>query len=145
MACIFQWPASFSDWAFSSVAPKEIVRTRIGEISPTAREDTQLGYVYAVAAALPQEFVSAHGKRFAIRPETALYLAHELHFASLSDAAVVRHPDWRLFGLEGGDVLRVLKTLGHDGHLVIQSSADLVQVSWKYRTMEDCLHALTQG
>jgi hypothetical protein len=84
-------------------------------------------------------------KRFAIRPETALYLAHELHFASLSDAAVVRHPDWRLFGLEGGDVLRVLKTLGHDGHLVIQSSADLVQVSWKYRTMEDCLHALTQG
>ena len=50
------------------VAEYGVVAARIGEISPTAREDTQLGYVYAVAAALPQEFVSAHGKRFAIRP-----------------------------------------------------------------------------
>jgi hypothetical protein len=58
---------------------------------------------------------------------------------------VTRHPDWRLFGLKAEEVLRVLKNLGHDGHMVIQSSPDLIQVSWKYRTMEDCLHALTQG
>jgi hypothetical protein len=84
-------------------------------------------------------------KRFTIRPETALYLAHDLHFAGLSDMGVTRHPDWRLFGLKAEEVLRVLKNLGHDGHMVIQSSPDLIQVSWKYRTMEDCLHALTQG
>jgi len=50
------------------VAEYGVVAARIGEISPTAREDAQLGYVYTVSAALPQEFVSAHGKRFAIRP-----------------------------------------------------------------------------
>jgi len=84
-------------------------------------------------------------KRFSIRPDVALYLAHDLHFAGLSDMAVVQHADWRLFGLEGDDVVRLLQSLSHDGHLLIQSAADLVQVSWKYRTMEECLNALAEG
>jgi hypothetical protein len=83
-------------------------------------------------------------KRFAIRPDVALYLVHELHFTGLSDMAVVTHRDWRLFGLEVQEVTRLIQNLGHDGHLLIQSSADLVQISWKYRTMKDCLHVLTQ-
>ena len=84
-------------------------------------------------------------KRFSIRTDVALYLAHDLHFAGISDMAVIQHPDWRLFGLEIQEVLRLMKTLSHDGHLLIQSSADLVQISWKYRSMEECLNALTQG
>ena len=62
----------------------------------------------------------------------------------LSDMAVITHRDWRLFGLEVPDVIRLIQNLSHDGHLLIQSSADLVQISWKYRTMEDCLNALTE-
>jgi Putative inner membrane protein (DUF1819) len=83
-------------------------------------------------------------KRFSIRNDVALYLAHELHFAGLSDMALIQHRDWRLFGLEGQEIVGLLKTLSHDGHLLIQSSADLVQISWKYRTMEDCLGVLAQ-
>lgn len=83
-------------------------------------------------------------KRFVIRSDVALYLVHDLHFAGLSDMAIVTHRDWRLFGLEASEVVRLMQTLSHDGHLLIQASADLVQISWKYRTMEDCLNALTQ-
>lgn len=83
-------------------------------------------------------------KRFSIRPDVALYLAHDLHFAGESDGGVVQHPDWSLFGLEAADVVRLLTSLSHDGHLLVQAGADLVQISWKYRTMEDCLRALTQ-
>lgn len=83
-------------------------------------------------------------KRFAIRSDVALYLVHDLHFAGLSDMAVVTHRDWRLFGLEVQEVIRLIHHLSHDGHLLIQSGADLVQISWKYPTMEDCLNVLTQ-
>jgi hypothetical protein len=83
-------------------------------------------------------------KRFTIRKDVALYLVHDLHFAGLSDAAVVQHRDWQLFGLELQDVVQLMKSVSHDGHLLIQSTPDLVQISWKYRTMEDCLSVLTQ-
>jgi len=83
-------------------------------------------------------------QRFAIRAEVALYLAHDLHCAGISDMGLIQHEDWRLFGMEGRDVIRLLKNLGHDGHLFIQSSADLVQISWKYRSMGECLDAITQ-
>jgi hypothetical protein len=82
-------------------------------------------------------------KRFSIRADVALYLAHDLHFAGLSDMDVIHHADWKLFGLEVQEVIRTIKMLSHDGHLVIQSSADLIHVSWRYRTMEECLNALT--
>lgn len=84
-------------------------------------------------------------QRFSIRPEVALYLAHDLHFAGVSDTAIVQHRDWLLFGFEPGEVLTRLKSLSHDGHFLVQSSGELVQVSWRYRSMNECLHALTQG
>lgn len=83
-------------------------------------------------------------QRFSIRPEVALYLAHDLHFSGVSDGAIIRHRDWQLFGFEPGEVLNCLKTLSYDGHFLVQSSGELVQISWKYKTMTDCLHALTQ-
>lgn len=83
-------------------------------------------------------------KRFSIRKDVTLYLAHDLHFAGLSDIVVMQHRDWQMFGLEYQDVVQLMKSLSHEGHLLIQSSADLVQISWKYRTMEDCLNVLAQ-
>jgi len=83
-------------------------------------------------------------QRFSIRPDVALYLCHDLHFAGVSDNAIVRHPDWRLFGYEPTEVLRQLKRLAQDGYFIVQSSGDLVQLSWKFRTMNDFLNALTQ-
>jgi hypothetical protein len=83
-------------------------------------------------------------RRFSIRNDVALYLAHDLHFSGLSDMAMIQHRDWRLFGLEVSDVIELMKSLSRDGHFLIQASPDLVQISWKYRTMEDCLNVLTQ-
>jgi len=83
-------------------------------------------------------------KRFSIRKDVAIYLAHDLHFSGLSDMAVIHHHDWRLFGLEAQEVINQMKTLSQDGHLLIQSMPDLVQISWKYQTMEECLVAITK-
>lgn len=83
-------------------------------------------------------------KRFVIREDVALYLSYDLHFQGLNDIAVTQHLDWRLFGLDPQDVIRQFDRLSHDGHLLIQSGAELVQVFWKYRDMEGCLNALTQ-
>ena len=83
-------------------------------------------------------------QRLSMRPEVIIYLAHELHFSGLSDMALVQSRDWLLFGFEPGEVIQRLKHLAHDGHFLVQSSGELLQISWKYKTMEDCLHALTQ-
>lgn len=83
-------------------------------------------------------------KRFVIRPNVALYLAHDLHFSGLSDLAVTRHQDWRLFGFDSNEVLNQMKNLAHDGHFIVQATTDLVHIAWKYRTMEDCLDAICQ-
>jgi hypothetical protein len=79
---------------------------------------------------------------FSIRSRVALYLAYDLHFAGLSDKQVAYHPDWQLFGLAGQEPLAELKRLAHDGHLIVQAAADLVQISWKHRSLDDIAHAL---
>jgi hypothetical protein len=79
---------------------------------------------------------------FSLRPRVALYLAYDLHFAGLSDMNVARHIDWQLFGLEGQEPLAELKRLARDGHVIVQATPDLVQISWKYRSLDDLAHAL---
>jgi len=83
-------------------------------------------------------------QRFTIRNDVALYLAYDLHFSGLSDMATMHHQDWLLFGLEVQEVITQMKTLSQDGHLLIQSMPDLVQISWKYQTMEECLVEITK-
>jgi hypothetical protein len=83
-------------------------------------------------------------QRFTIRNEVALYMAYELHFAGVSDMGVIENHKWHLFGMDRNDIIRLLKTLGNDRHFVIQNSADLVQISWTYKTIEECLNVLTQ-
>lgn len=84
-------------------------------------------------------------QRFSIRRDVALYLAYDLHQSGLSDMRVIQDPDWLLFGLEPGEVIEKLKSLSQDGHLLVQSSGEFVQISWRYKTISECLHALTKG
>jgi len=83
-------------------------------------------------------------RRFAMRSRTALYLAHDLHFSGVTDQALPQHPDWRLYGLETPEVLKQLRSLAHNGHFIIQAAADLVQIAWKYPSMEECVRAIAQ-
>jgi len=79
---------------------------------------------------------------FSIRPRVALYLAYNLHFSGQSDMNIARHADWQLFGLDAQEPLAELKRLAQNGHLIVQATPDLVQISWKYRSLEDLAHAL---
>jgi hypothetical protein len=42
-------------------------------------------------------------------------------------------------------VIGVLKGVAQDGHLLVQSSGELVDIAWKYPSMKECLHAIAQG
>ena len=75
---------------------------------------------------------------------TSLYLAHELHFSGYNDNGIIEHPDWRLFGLEGIDVVRELQRVSRD-HFIPQYSGELMRISWKYQSMEEALHAIVAG
>jgi len=81
---------------------------------------------------------------FAILGSTTLYLAHEAHFAGQSDHAVLDHADWKLFGLDRQGVLEELRKVAAEGHFIVQFSGDLLRISWKYKTMEECLDGIAQ-
>lgn len=84
-------------------------------------------------------------RHFTMRPNVALYVAYDLHFSGMSDVAVIASQDWHYFGLEPDDVVSQLKGLSHNGHVIVQATTDLVHISWKYSTMEDCIRAITAG
>lgn len=71
------------------------------------------------------------------------YLAHELHFRGLPDAAVVEHPDWGLFGLGRDQVLDRLDPLGPAIGLLVQRAGSVVRITWTHSSMESLINALT--
>jgi hypothetical protein len=72
---------------------------------------------------------------------TLAYLAYELHFAGQTDAALVDHPDWRLFGLERARVVERLSELGEQGGLIVQQAGSVVRMTWLYSSMDEVIHA----
>ena len=75
---------------------------------------------------------------------TAAYLAYDMHFAGMSDNALLTHPDWQLFGLAREDVLEELKKLSLKGHLIVQAAGDIVRISWKQPSMEALCDVLSE-
>ncbi|MEN3951270.1 BrxA family protein [Iodidimonas sp. SYSU 1G8] len=73
------------------------------------------------------------------------FVAHDLHFGGVGDNGLLQHDDWRLFGLEPGDVLSELKRLALRGDIIVQTAGNAVQISWKAKSMEEFAHGLTQG
>ena len=72
-------------------------------------------------------------------------LAHDLHFRGLDDRAVMHHSEWSLFGLEPADVLQELKRLALRGEIIVQSAATIIQIGWKYKSMEELARVLAEG
>jgi len=75
-------------------------------------------------------------------PQTALFLACEVHFQGFSDNSILESPDWKLFGLTREDVVQQLDRLAHAGHFIVQYAGDLLRLSWTHQTMEECLDAI---
>ena len=80
-----------------------------------------------------------------IEDRVLVYLAYELHFEGLGDNALLKHPDWELFGLEWDDVRNEMQRLSRDGHWIVQSAGEVTQLSWRYKTMEETLDVLAQA
>jgi len=120
----------------------------IGRISPRWSETIMLRVARYLTGCLTDFQLAGEnrgGKRdlrpFTIEPLTTLYLAHDLHFDGFGDTALVRHEDWRLFGLEPYEVEKTLERVGN-GHLIPQFSGDLVRITWTYKTMEEALRGI---
>jgi BrxA len=79
--------------------------------------------------------------QFKIDRLTSLYLAHEAHFSGYNDSGIIAHSDWRLFGLEGIDVVRELQRVSND-HFILQYSGDLIRFSWNYKSIEEALRGI---
>ena len=82
---------------------------------------------------------------FRLSTSGAAYLAHELHFAGVSDNTLVTHEDWQLFGLAREDALEEIKRLSLKGLLIVQSAGDTIRISWKQKSMEALCDVLTQS
>lgn len=82
---------------------------------------------------------------YRVLPVVSAYLLHELHFAGVSDSALVAHKDWGLFGLTRVEVIEEMKRLSLKGLLLVQIAGDLVRVSWRHKNMETLCDVLTQG
>jgi hypothetical protein len=82
---------------------------------------------------------------FRITPIMTSILAHDLHFRGLGDGAVMHHSEWGLFGLEPADVLQELKRLALRGEIIVQSAAAIIQIGWKYKSMEELACVLAKG
>ena len=73
---------------------------------------------------------------------TIVYLAHDLHFGGATDAGVVAHRDWALFGLHEREVIAAMDRLSSDGWWVVQAAGSVVRITWRYESMQEVVDAL---
>ncbi len=85
-------------------------------------------YQYAFARFRPSDFSLA-------------YLAYDLHLSGVSDAALVEHPDFQLFGLNRERTLERLSALPEQYGLIVQQAGSVVRITWLYNTMDEVIHA----
>lgn len=72
---------------------------------------------------------------------TLVFLAYDLHFGGSTDAGVVGHRDWALFGLTNKDAALALDRLSGEGWWLAQVAGSVVRISWKYSSMEEVVDA----
>ena len=77
-----------------------------------------------------------------IDPCAIIILAYDLHLQGIADNNLINHPDWLLFGLQAEDVRDELKRLGVNKFWIIQTAADIVSISWTYKTMEEIVDVI---
>lgn len=73
-----------------------------------------------------------------------VYLAHELHFSGLTDAAVAAHRDWALFGFRPSDVVAALDRLSGERWWLAQAAGSVVRITWKYASLQEVVDALAR-
>lgn len=80
--------------------------------------------------------------RYRLTDQSLAYIAHDLHFGGLSDAAVCEHSDWNLFGMGRNQVVERLDELDDWAGLLIQRAGSVVRISWSHKDMEGLINGL---
>jgi len=73
-----------------------------------------------------------------------VFLAYDLHFVGSTDAGVVNHQDWALFGLTRRDVASALDRLSGEGWWLAQIAGSVVRITWKHASLEEVADALAR-
>ena len=81
-------------------------------------------------------------RNFRPEPLAAAYLACDLHFQGLSDAAVVSHPDWHIWLFEEPAVRAALDDLSRHGLWVFQAAGSVVRITWNVPSMEEAVDVI---
>jgi len=123
-----------------------------GRIAPPWSETVRLRVARYLTGTLADFGFLAEGRQSAknlkplrLLPGTGLYVGHEIHFQGFSDNSILESPDWKLFGLGREDVVREMDRLAANGHFIMQYSGELLRISWRYQTMEECLDAIARS
>lgn len=80
-----------------------------------------------------------------IDPKTVILLAYDLHLQGIQDNNLINHRDWFLFGLDRDAVLDEIKRLSVYKLWIIQVAADVVSISWAYKTMEEVVDVVIEA
>lgn len=79
--------------------------------------------------------------RFIPLPETVLCLAWEQRQLGRSDSQLLELKEWAVLGLDRASVIAILEQLALKGHFILQIGGGTLQISWKYKSLEECLNA----
>lgn len=80
-----------------------------------------------------------------IHDYTLLFFAYWLHFQGIGDNTLINHKLWQLFGLDQSELKEELKRIAKNGWFIIQSAADVIQISWRFNSMEEVIHVITEN
>lgn len=75
---------------------------------------------------------------------TIVFLAYDLHFGGSTDAGLVDHKDWALFGLTERDVATALDRLSGEGWWLAQVAGSVVRITWKHTNMGEVIDAVAR-
>ena len=65
--------------------------------------------------------------------------------AGLGDNHVVAHEDWKLFGMEPGDVQAELRRMALKGLVIVQTAGTTIRIHWPSATLCEVLDGIAQG
>jgi len=148
------WPASSSGKL--TLAPEYVVEflrqaDREGKILEPWSEQVKLKVARGILKAMADFGLLVEvrrGRRELVhfRPTdlTLVFLAYDLHFSGSTDAGLVGHRDWAVFGLTSKDVALALDRLSGEGWWLAQVAGSVVRISWKYYSMEEVVDAFAR-
>lgn len=89
-----------------------------------------------------------HGRKnilpYSMTNQGAVILARLLHEEGFTDTALCEHPDWELFGLNRGDVVKRLDENSSQDIFIIQHAGSTISITWTIKSMKELIDVLAR-